>query len=814
MSTGPSAAVCAAAGAAVGLLSTWPVSGAVAAALVALSLLMLVDRHAVRAALTWTAVLALAIAHGAAARDRVLASTLGQWFDAHANDEDRLRAPVLVRGVIARDAVAAEFGIRLLVVAQSIRDDDGWHEVQGRILATVSGELAGDAHAAWVAGRAIEAPMVLRRPVIALNPGGQNVQWQTLRRPFTLAGTIKSAVLVQVAPGTWWHEAAARLRRMVRHRTTTFIAPHAVQSAAIATAILIGDRAGLTDAVEQRLQSAGTYHVIAISGGNVAVITAFVFVVIRRLIRSPLVSHLLAAAIVVAYGWIVGSEPSVARAVTAAALYLALGAIGLRSRPIAILAAVALLLIAIDPLIVIDVGAWLSFGATLAIILCAGRFAQWVRRTPGPPIGVRDRVTTASLLVLGATLAAEIALLPIAAGVFGRVGVAGLVLNFIAIPAMTIVQITGMAILLSGGVLPHVATVLGAVAHVSARALVDSALLVELAPWLVWRTTAAPLVWTASYYACWMAFLSRRAIDLKRRLLLAGALVVGVALLWGPITGAAPRPGWMRVTWLDVGQGDAALVQFPTGHALLVDAAGGGTGFDIAGRIVAPAARALGVARLDWLLFTHADVDHAGGALSAMALLRPREIWEGIPVQPNAIRHALREATSQGAMTWRRLRAGEAMEIGMVTIDVLHPPAAQWERQRVRNDDSVVMRLRYGNVEVLLTGDAGAEFESTFTIDVESPPLRVLKVAHHGSRSSSSPGFVSAYRPAIAVISAGRGNLFGHPSPEVIRRLDAVRAELFRTDRDGAVILETNGVSIEMMTLTGRRRVFLTDARP
>ena len=197
-----------------------------------------------------------------------------------------------------------------------------------------------------------------------------------------------------------------------------------------------------------------------------------------------------------------------------------------------------------------------------------------------------------------------------------------------------------------------------------------------------------------------------------------------------------------------------------------------------------------------------------------MTLLRPREIWEGIPVGLNPIRHAIREATSQGAMTWRRLRAGEAMEIGMVTIDVLHPQAAQWERQRVRNDDSVVMRLRYGNVEVLLTGDAGAEFESTFRIDVESPPLRVLKVAHHGSRSSSSPGFVSAYRPAIAVISAGRGNLFGHPSPEVIRRIDAVRAELFRTDRDGAVILETNGVSIEMTTLTGRRRVFLTDARP
>jgi competence protein ComEC len=247
---------------------------------------------------------------------------------------------------------------------------------------------------------------------------------------------------------------------------------------------------------------------------------------------------------------------------------------------------------------------------------------------------------------------------------------------------------------------------------------------------------------------------------------------------------------------------------------LLVDAAGGLSGFDTGSRIVAPAARALGIGRLDWLLLTHADVDHAGGAVSAMGLLRPREIWEGIPVPPNPIRHAVRQAASAGGMAWRPLRSGESVEIGAVSLDVLHPPPAQWERQRVRNDDSVVIRLRYGGIEVLLTGDAGAEFESAFTADDEPRPLRVLKVAHHGSRSSSSPEFVSAYRPAIAVISAGRGNLFGHPSLEVVGRLDRVRAELFRTDRDGAVTLETDGHAIEMTTMTGRRRVFVTSARP
>jgi competence protein ComEC len=128
----------------------------------------------------------------------------------------------------------------------------------------------------------------------------------------------------------------------------------------------------------------------------------------------------------------------------------------------------------------------------------------------------------------------------------------------------------------------------------------------------------------------------------------------------------------------------------------------------------------------------------------------------------------------------------------------------------VRNEDSVVLRLRYGDVEVLLTGDAGAEFERAFVPDPSTRPLRVLKVAHHGSRSSTSEAFASTYRPAIAVVSAGRGNLFGHPSRDVLTRLSAIRASIFRTDRDGAVTLETNGREIVMTTEAGRRRAFAT----
>ena len=149
-------------------------------------------------------------------------------------------------------------------------------------------------------------------------------------------------------------------------------------------------------------------------------------------------------------------------------------------------------------------------------------------------------------------------------------------------------------------------------------------------------------------------------------------------------------------------------------------------------------------------------------------------------------------------------KSGESFEIAGVGVEVLHPPRPEWERQRVRNDDSVVIRLRYGAADFLLTGDAGAEFEAGALTETGVGPLRVLKVGHHGSRTSTSAGLLSGFRPQMAIISAGRGNVFGHPAPDVVRRLEAAGVELFRTDRDGAVILETDGASVEVKTMGGR----------
>jgi competence protein ComEC len=249
------------------------------------------------------------------------------------------------------------------------------------------------------------------------------------------------------------------------------------------------------------------------------------------------------------------------------------------------------------------------------------------------------------------------------------------------------------------------------------------------------------------------------------------------------------------------------LVRFPNGGTLLVDAGGlsSPSSFDVGDRVVAPVLRDAGVRRVQSLALTHGDADHVGGAPSILREFKPYDVWEGIPVPRLGALADLRETTSRGGIRWVNVQRGDTMAIDGVQVIVRHPAVAEWERQRVRNDDSIVIELLWRQVSIVLTGDIGKEAEHAVAPHFEPARLRIVKVPHHGSRSSSTPEFVGALQPRIAVVSAGRGNRFGHPAQAVLDRYRRAGAAMFRTDRDGAVTVETDGEAVEVTTYTGRR---------
>jgi competence protein ComEC len=265
-------------------------------------------------------------------------------------------------------------------------------------------------------------------------------------------------------------------------------------------------------------------------------------------------------------------------------------------------------------------------------------------------------------------------------------------------------------------------------------------------------------------------------------------------------------PSLMRVTMFDVGQGDATLAELPGGHTMIADTGGmpfGSRGFDIGARVLGPALWARGLRSIDTLLLTHGDPDHIGGAARLIHDFRPTEVWEGVPAPPNHPLHELLGlAQTMGARVEHRA-AGDERKVGNVRLRVLHPPQPDWERPRVRNDDSVVVELLYGDVAVLLAGDISAEVERSIVPRLTTAHFRILKVAHHGSRTSTSEKLIDAWRPHIALIGCGRGNPFGHPSAEVLQRLQRAGTSVYRTDLHGQITVETDGHDVRVRTYVG-----------
>jgi competence protein ComEC len=271
----------------------------------------------------------------------------------------------------------------------------------------------------------------------------------------------------------------------------------------------------------------------------------------------------------------------------------------------------------------------------------------------------------------------------------------------------------------------------------------------------------------------------------------------------------APRfaPRRLELTVLDVGQGDSLFLSFPRGATMLVD--GGGelgnfhsdgmrSGIDVGEDVVSPFLWSRGIKRIDVIALTHAHEDHLGGLPAIFENFHVGEFWVGRDIDSAEYRRVLDAASAHG-VTIRHWKEGDTFSLDDVQGSVLWPEDSS-EGSSAKNDDSLVLRLTDGAESFLLAGDIERPSERRILDEGQAVQVNFLKIAHHGSKTSTTDPFLSAAHPAFAAISAGRDNIFGHPSPEVMDRLDAAGVRVYRTDRDGAITVSTDGASLRVST--------------
>ena len=656
-----------------------------------------------------------------------------------------------------------------------------------------------------------------------------------------LASTLQCRVF---AAQSW---AADRLVAYTRSAANHRLPPQlrlTPDDAGMLNAMLFGDRSRLTRQLRIGFERTGSFHLFVVSGIHVALLAGLLFWIARKLRLSDWLATLFTLALVSAYALLTGFGVPVQRALLMTAVFL-LSRLLFRDRNVLnAFGAAALAVLLWSPRALFEASFQMTFLAIVAIAgiamplgersflpyaraarnldqlwrdsampprlaqfrvmlrlwgeVCAQLLGRWARLLPARLL--RFLLWTAQLVLIG-LVSEAVMVLPMAL-YFHRATVFALPANMICIPLIALLASLALTTFLAALANPWLAALPGSALAIllhsvtSAIGRISSAQAADLR--VPGPTLTHALLALASFaFCCWALRRSRLYAWIALAVLPLAAAIV----LWPEA--AVVHPDQLEVTAIDVGQGDSLLIVGPSGRAMLIDA-GGPTGaaanaenaaanasaFDVGEEVVSPYLWTRQIRRLDVVALTHAHSDHMGGMPAILRNFRPRELWVAVDPVSESYRALLDEAASLGIRV-RHLRAGDRLAWDSLDLSVLAPTPAYINPGPPINNDSLVMRLVYDRASALLEGDAEAPSEREMVSASRSGrgfqlgPDTLLKVGHHGSRTSTTPEFLALVAPQDAIISVGRNNTFGHPRPEVIESLAEAHARLFRTDEFG-----------------------------
>jgi competence protein ComEC len=581
------------------------------------------------------------------------------------------------------------------------------------------------------------------------------------------------------------------------------------RSAGMMRAFLWGDRSRLPVDVRESLARAGLAHLLALSGLHLALLLGAAHVILRLAVRSDARRNVSLLGLAVIYALATGLRPSLVRATSMLGHHVLSRRLGRPTSLLQSLWAAGVLALATRPHTIYDLGFQFSMTATLGILVFTGPLRGALLRFLPRSAPVRAAATT-----LAVSVSSQVFLLPLQIVHFSQWCPLSPLVNLVFVPLFTLPLLLAFLGNLVEPLAPPLGipllTVAGSLLSLWARLL---ARCLEVLP-LVWGGGRNPALALGPALAAAVVLGLRphsRPSARARRLTLGLSLVTYLALVLPPaVSGSRPKPPGPRVVLFDVGQGDAAQVTWPDGRQTLID---GGPSFGDAGagwRVLLPYYKGEGTRSLGQVLLTHAHRDHYGGLARLPSLLGVERLVLGAAARGKWLRRYETYAVGHGVDVRRAARGDTLVDGPGWGMRVLWPRRDDPLEGSGANDRSLVTLVWWNGGTFLLMGDLEAEGEAELLASGDLPRGGLLKVGHHGSRTSTSSDFLDRVEPEAAVISCGSGNRFGHPHPEALERLASRGVRLFRTDRHGAVIVQAREWGAEVRLLVPGRTVRLS----
>lgn len=540
-------------------------------------------------------------------------------------------------------------------------------------------------------------------------------------------------------------------------------------------AILLGDKDKLSEDIQESFKTSNLSHMLAVSGAHVSYIILGLTYVLQNSIIGKKNGKIVCIIFLLAFMAITNFTPSVTRACIMAILTLLSSIIYRKSDVYTNISVAALITLIFNPYSLLDLGFQLSYGGTIGIIIFIKRIQE--KKSNSKVINYIKQMALVSIY-------ANIIIIPIMMYHFNTVSFTFIISNIMASPILGIIVITGFLFIITSITVKPLTRLIAIFIKPILSILIKISQICSKLPFSNILVVTPYMFNVISYYAIILYCIKSKKNN-KCKIIICLLIVL---ILINFIIYIFPQK--LRIFFIDVGQGDSTLIITPDKKTVLIDG-GGSDSFDVGEKVLLPYLLDRRILKIDYVLISHFDTDHCGGILTIMEKVKVKNI-----IISEQAEHSENYERFKKLMIHKRIRLievkkGDKIKIGRYSEFKILFPTSRLLSENPLNNNSIVTQFNYNNFKMLFTGDIEKLAEQQI-LKTEKAEIRadILKVAHHGSKTSSIPEFIKAVRPRIALIGVGKNNTFGHPNQQTIKNLENIKCRIYRTDLQGEIIIK------------------------